>query len=626
MRVFRYWLAIAALSLSASAAVAAGNTQIPLEHIAALPDFAAPMLSPDGNWVAARMVDRGESVVVVQPFKNKQAADVPPAILRFGDKQVAWYDWANFERLMVGVRVTVQGYKRKHNRTRIFSVKRDGTDIIPIQIGEVQNKGISRGSAVLNAAIINWLDNDPDHVLAILSIEGGEWDEPRVHKVNVNTGDRKLIQRNKKGFYMWVADSAGDLRVGARHKINLGRADIETFYREKDSDDWQQLQTSDYFSDDRIIPYRFDDDNPDILIMTTREFSRDAQRINEVSGLYRYDLKQKKILGEYVNPQQRSLLDTVRGAFPDDHIELVSYSRDYSRSFFRIYSDVRSPEFYLLDTTERRLDYIAAEYPQLANYQLAPMQKIAYEARDGLKIPAFITEPLNAAEGPLPTVVMPHGGPWSHDLWGFDNYVQLLANRGYLVLQPQFRGSTGYGIKHEEAGYGQWGKAIQADITDGVQWLIDNGKADPSRICIVGASFGGYAAAMGLVQTPDLYACGVSVNGVLDLELWLDDVLGYSRITRRVFNSRKDIDTTSPIEQIRAIQAPMLIVGSENDTVVPIRHSQRMFKKLRKQQPDSQYLELEGAEHWRTNEKAELATLAAIDDFLARHLSDASIN
>ena len=155
-------------------------------------------------------------------------------------------------------------------------------------------------------------------------------------------------------------------------------------------------------------------------------------------------------------------------------------------------------------------------------------------------------------------VIYPHGGPWAHDEWGFDNYVQFFASRGYAVFQPQFRGSTGHGIHHQEAGYGQWGYAIQDDITDGVSWLIEQGIADPDRICIVGSSFGGYAAAMGVAKTPDLFRCAISINGVLNFKTFMRSQrrLLFSAINRAITKGDGDSEMASPYHMAKDITAP----------------------------------------------------------------------
>jgi len=184
--------------------------------------------------------------------------------------------------------------------------------------------------------------------------------------------------------------------------------------------------------------------------------------------------------------------------------EVVYYRRNDDKVIFEFSSDTQPSLYLYLDAKSGVSKNLPSPYPQLQGHTFSKMQEVSYEARDGLTIPAFLTVPHDKEQKNLPTIIYPHGGPWSHDEWGFDARVQFFADRGYAVLQPQFRGSTGYGVAHEEAGYRQWGLAIQDDITDGVKWLIDEGIADPEKICIVGASFGGYAAALGLATTPEL--------------------------------------------------------------------------------------------------------------------------
>ena len=167
-------------------------------------------------------------------------------------------------------------------------------------------------------------------------------------------------------------------------------------------------------------------------------------------------------------------------------------------------------KYFLFDKKSKALTLLAESKPFLEGYTFSNMKEISYKARDGLKIPAYLTLPITKTNTKPPLIVYPHGGPYARDYWRFENYVQFFANRGYAVLQPQFRGSRGFGTEHEEAGYKQWGLAMQDDITDGVHHLIEQGLVDKERICILGGSYGGYASAMGLIKTPDLYKCGVT--------------------------------------------------------------------------------------------------------------------
>ncbi|MEE4184521.1 MAG: alpha/beta fold hydrolase [Gammaproteobacteria bacterium] len=599
-------------------ALSVAQELIPLEYLARLPQFANPQIAPDGKHVAVTINVEGEPFVIVQKIMSPDDREPEPAVpIKADDLQFEWYEWANNERLIFGVRATVAYRGDLRNVIRMASIDRFGKNQAVINM-RPNDWGIYRQYA----EVLHWLPDDPQHILAILDDEPDAWAEPRVHLVDVETGKRRLVEANRKGFFTWVADDDGVVRIGVRHRTDFDNTGVEIYHRATADSDWELLQKIDYFSDERLIPYAFDKADNNILLVSSTHLS-EAARDDEYVEAFRYDLTAGKVIGPYVNLRRKKMLTAVQKQFPDREVELVSISQDESMAFYRVYTDQLPSEYYLLNLEAGRLDYVAAEFPELKDYALAEMESVRYAARDGAEIPAFLTRPVDADElGPRPTVVMPHGGPWAHDSWGFDNYAQFLANRGYVVLQPQFRGSTGYGSAHEVAGYGQWGKLIQDDITDGTQWLIDEGIADPERICIVGTSFGGYAAAMGAAKEPDLYRCAISINGVLDLDMFVesaDDFL-FENINQRMWNSLEEARDYSPYHQVRKIKAPMLLIASERDTVVPKKHSKRMLKALKKNKSVVEYVELPDGEHWRTNETNEITKLRAIESFLARHM------
>jgi dipeptidyl aminopeptidase/acylaminoacyl peptidase len=604
-------------AMAAPTAFATDNNLIPLKQIARLPVFTTPQLSPAGTHVAAIMVLENEQNLVVQQLLAIDKRREKPFAIDLGEYKFDWFDWANNERLLLGVRITDAVAGDQWNFIRIGAIGRDGKNPLVFNV-EANDNGRYRQIAL----VVSKLQNDPDHILAALDDTPNGWGEPQVHKVNVNTGKRTLVERNRRGIYRWVADADGQLRIGIRYSLANGQRKATVLYRETDSDSWQKLQKTDYFDHERLEPYRFDKEDPNILLVTSATLA-DQDQLNEgESTLYRYDLQKREIAGEYENTALREVQDAVENVLADKHVEMVSRDAADNLFLFRVYSDTLSPEYYLLNRSAGKLDYVAAEYPELIDYELAEMQEVSYAARDGLNIPALMTLPVAAKPEKLPFVIYPHGGPWAHDNWGFDNYVQFFANRGYGVFQPQFRGSTGLGVAHEEAGYGQWGYAIQDDISDGVQWLIDEGFADPERICIVGSSFGGYAAAAGLAKTPELYTCGISINGVMDLKQFVDSSRKqfFGNVNKAMWNSRSEAEEASPYHLAKNIRAPLLLIASEDDTVVPSKHSKRMYKKLKRNKQAVQYEVLPGGEHWRTNEKLELQKLALIEEFLARHL------
>jgi dipeptidyl aminopeptidase/acylaminoacyl peptidase len=618
--LYRQLHALLCVQLTTFAPLAlADDNLIPLEAIASLPAFSKPVLSPDGKHVATMMVVDGDSRIIVQELHSGGSYNgSKPAQIGVGEYQFSNYGWANNDRLLIKIRATdsIQGYLL--NIQRLGTIGRDGTD--PLMLPAETN---DNGRYRQHANLVSRLDDDPDHILAALDDNPDGWAEPQVHKVNVYTGKRKLIEGNARGVYRWMADGNGELRIGVRYNMNLGRKRVSVLYRETENARWAELQTTDYFDHERMEPYRFDENDPNILLVTSAALKGDEMLDESAVQLYRYNLTTRQIEGEYTNQLLSDIQEMVEKALPDLDLDLVSRDSEDNLFFFRAYNDTLSPEYFLLNRNAGKFDYVAAEYPDLIKYRLAAMDKISYTARDEMEIPAFLTLPVDTKPEKLPFIIYPHGGPWAHDEWGFDNYVQFFANRGYGVLQPQFRGSTGLGIEHEEAGYGEWGYAIQDDISDGVKWLIDQGIADPDRICIVGASFGGYAAAIGLAKTPELYACGVSVNGVMDLKYFLDGAKNqlFGNLNKATWNSRSEAKEASPYHLAKQVRAPLLLIASERDTVVPAKHSKKMYKRLKSNRQSVQYEVLPDGEHWRTNEALELKKFQLIENFLAQHLA-----
>ena len=327
---------------------------------------------------------------------------------------------------------------------------------------------------------------------------------------------------------------------------------------------------------------------------------------------------------------QADLAEAFRGESP----RMLSWSRDRSRVIVGTQRSDRVPAFYLYDAKAATAKQIASTNPVLDRAKLAPRVPYSYPARDGVEIPGFLTRPLDA-QGATPLVVLPHGGPASLEVGGYDWLAQFLASRGYMVLQPNFRGSAGLGKEWEEAGHGEWGVGVmQHDLTDGVAALVKAGIADPERVCIVGASYGGYAALAGAAFTPGLYRCAAAIAGVADLK----EMLGFER-TRGGFSSPtvaywrqamgvddkgtadEQLEAASPAAHAEMVRAPVLLIHGRDDTVVPIAQSRTMQAALETAGKDVELVELEGEDHWLSGAKTRLETLKALDAFLAEHLA-----
>jgi dipeptidyl aminopeptidase/acylaminoacyl peptidase len=328
--------------------------------------------------------------------------------------------------------------------------------------------------------------------------------------------------------------------------------------------------------------------------------------------------------------EHQRLLDE---SFPGESAYIASWSDDRRLFIVLTESGDRAPAVYLYDANEPSVTQIGTIYAGLAGMQLPLRREYDYTARDGTTIPGYLTRPMNAS-GRTPLVVLPHGGPGSRDYGGFDWIAHFLATRGYTVLQPNFRGSAGFGSDWEEAGFGEWGIGVmQHDITDGVTALIDEELADPERVCIVGASYGGYAALAGAVFTPELYRCAVAIAPVTNLV----DMIGFerSRLGGRSsavsywrdamgggdpggLNDR--LRAASPAAHAERANAPILLVHGRDDSVVPISQSREMENELLAAGKNVELIELDGEDHWLSVAQTRLATLQAVERFLAEHL------
>jgi dipeptidyl aminopeptidase/acylaminoacyl peptidase len=331
----------------------------------------------------------------------------------------------------------------------------------------------------------------------------------------------------------------------------------------------------------------------------------------------------------WLDREAEARFDAVAPAFKDRNVEIVGRSRDAKRVIARVDSLAHPAMYYIVDFTTNKADIVGEEYPKLAGVKLGEVRPITYRSRDGAQIPAYLTLPPDAGTNPLPLVVLAHGGPEARDNNEFDWWSQFLATRGYAVLRPQFRGSTGFGDVFRRAGYRQWGRRMQDDITDGVRAMIEQGVADSRRVCIVGGSYGGYAALAGAAFTPDLYKCAVSVNGISDLPEMLgsvktqngaesDSVAYWRDNIGSPFDKR--VIERSPARAADAIRIPILLMHGVDDTVVPIGQSESMARALEKLNKPFEFIRLPGEDHWLSRAETRLRVLTETERFLREHL------
>lgn len=456
----------------------------------------------------------------------------------------------------------------------------------------------------------------------------------------------------------WALDKGGKLRAVSMLNSEFWNdvTTVTNWYRASDKDEWVKLAEF-AITDDYWIPL-YAPDTPGKLVILSRQ-GRDTY------ALFDYDVRERRqgemLAGHptedivsfegidqaafnyvatggmvpaqvWFDPAWARMQKTVDAQFPN-RINLLS--GDPARCVLILsYGDVDPGTWYFFDVQQRRMVKIGKVRNSVDPAKMHRMEVTSYAARDGLNIPAYLTRP-EKMQGPAPMVVMIHGGPRARDTWSWDAEVQLLASRGYLVFQPQFRGSSGFGRKFEEAGFGQWGKTMQDDITDGVEYVVRQKLADPRRICIVGASYGGFAALWGLVRTPDLYKCGVSFAGVVDIGYMLSDSsdtskskIGRQVIAREVMLSqiadkkmRSELfDPVSPLKHAAEIKVPVLLAHGKEDERVPISHSEKMKEALERNGKQVRLMKFDEEGHGLAYTKHKLEYYTALLEFLDRNI------
>jgi dipeptidyl aminopeptidase/acylaminoacyl peptidase len=331
---------------------------------------------------------------------------------------------------------------------------------------------------------------------------------------------------------------------------------------------------------------------------------------------------------EFLDPADTAAWGKIQRAYKGMNVELASWSSDRSRVIVLVQSPTDGPSYALIDFKTRRADPLGGLYQELAPADISPVQAIRYRAKDGLEISGYLTTPNGRTVKDLPLVVLAHGGPAARDEPGFDWWSQALASRGYAVLRANFRGSEGYGVAHGVAGYGQWGRKMQTDLSDGVRDLVRQGLVDPKRVCIIGASYGGYAALAGAAFDPGVYRCAASVAGPADLHRMVAWTKAHNGVAAQRYWTRfmgaddpqdKVLDEISPSDHADRISIPVLLVHGKDDTVVPLEQTRVMEKALRAAGKPVEVVVMPGEDHWLSRGETRLQMLQSVVAFLEKN-------
>ena len=650
MRVPRL-LCVSLLAVAPCAATADLPRRIPVEELFSNPVIDSPVISPDGSTMAYLQSQGDLLVVLSRPVGGGQ----PKPLGKFENPAVRphWLLWANDRRLLISAQARSQTSVHVAGRdTRLFGVDVDGRNMAWLGRDWPVFGQLSLPIAEQDR-IVHLTPGDPGAVL--LSYRPPYESSPSVMRMDVATGRVKRVQDAKAGVHAWHADAAGVIRAGegavANHYQLWARATAESDF-ELVIDFEQFAEDGPHFAGFHADPGKFYVYAPHEDRMAIFEFdliSRQVGRLAfahpvvDVDGIERDAGPGERAIGvsfvvdrpsihffeESDEREHLALGDALQSefGFPVSH-RVVSETADGNRRVLSVSSERQPPVYYLHDRRTRQLVRLVEQHPAVRPADLATTRRVDYVARDGLAIPAYLTLPTGIEPKRLPTIALVHGGPWSRDVIDRDPEVQLLANRGYAVLQMNFRGSSGFGRAHLQAGYREWGRKIQDDITDGVEWLIEQGIADRDRVGIVGSSYGGYAALVGLVKTPELYRAAVAYAPVTDIELlisddrWYDwDYQWHETMIGGERGDKSRLQESSPLRRVAEIRVPVLIGHGTDDQRVHVRQSQRMAAALKAAGKDYEYLEFPDEIHGFLVEANRIRWYGALIGFLDRNLA-----
>lgn len=576
------------------AAGTSGAPKIPVADFAALPELKKPNLSPDGHWIAARKSAGGKTMLVVLDADHPEA---PGKTIGLGKSDPASVSWAGNHRLLLTVwgHEDIMGFRIPFLRLLAVDLQTGAAIIL-----DKRSQGLFAGDV---------LYTDPAGAWALVASQDDAESYPSVKRVDLATGNATVVEKAHDRVWDWYADDKGVVRAGVAYD---GRR-WTVWYRDKPEEKLHAISGKFEKNEDSAVD-RFIFRGNTSWIMTNERTGR--------FGLYRYDPKTGAIgealfenpevdvddvmydraTGEikavryeddryrmqWLDPEMKQLQSKLDEALPNAVNLVTDWSDDKNKILVFLAGGSDPGRYFLLDRATRQMHPVVDPYPRIDPAALADVKPIQYRARDGLMLHGYLTLPRGRAAKGLPLILMPHGGPFERDHWEYDPIVQFLANRGYAVLQPEYRGSTGYGKDFVEKGYGQWGRKMQDDLNDGVDWLASTGQIDAKRVCIVGASYGGYAAMWGAVRDGSRYRCAASLAGVSDVQALLKydrklfSATRYYREwrTRVAGDEQTDLRTVSPLAYVQQIRIPMLIGHGEQDERVPVRQSHQMVDAL----------------------------------------------
>ena len=604
--------------------------QIPLEDFFKNPEKSSYQISPDGGFYSFMAPYKNRMNIFIQKIGDSSATQ-----LTFEEaRDIAGYFWPNNEQIVF---LKDEGGDENFH---LFGVNIDGSN--PISFTDFDG---------VRAQIIDDLPDQKDFVVIGLNKRNKQVFDP--YRLNLKTGETSMLAENPGNIQGWMFDHDGKLRIATAIVDGVNQSIL---YRENEEDEFKTIITTNF--KEGFNPQFFTFDNKNII--GSSNLGRDKYVIvefdpitaKEVRVLYAndnydvngvgYSRKRKVITAayfeswkserHYFDSTSKAIFEKIQKQLSGYEIGITAINKDENIIILRTYSDKSLGSYYIYNSDDDKMEKIVEVSPWIDENEMSNQLPIDYQSRDGLKINGYLTLPkgynMENAKN-LPVVINPHGGPWARDSWGFNPEIQFLANRGYAVLQMNFRGSTGYGRKFFEASFKKWGREMQDDITDGTQWLIDKGIADSARIAIYGGSYGGYATLMGLVKEPQMYAAGVDYVGVSNMFTFMKTIPPYwepmlEMMYEMVGDVEKDsamLREVSPVFHVDKIKAPLFIAQGKNDPRVNVDESDQMVKAMKDKGIKVEYLVKNNEGHGFRNEENKFDFYRAMEKFLNKQLS-----
>jgi dipeptidyl aminopeptidase/acylaminoacyl peptidase len=638
-----FWAAVLAaatlcLGLAAPSA-AAPPPPPPLAAYGALPAISRVTLSDDGSRLAFVGVAGENRKLVMQTVEGQVLA-----VLDLGKSEIDDLIWAGNEDIIIVTSQTKALPEIGWPKTRFSSAQ--AFSLTKKRVANLSGRIPDSFGMIFSGVVVRQINGKYYAFFRVASNVG----TPRylLAKVAISDVIATTTEWATLDNHGWLVD--GDGVAGARSRYNSEGGGWGAAMR-RGKTGWPELMTVNAKLD-RPALVAFSPDGSAIVVKVTTEKGDEYVQVSAdgtsspalpddraYEGIL-VDASNSRLMGAYwrdqsynymfFDPVAKTAWEKVMKTFKGQRVSLLSWTPGWQKLAVHVEGPENSGMYYLVDLAARRADIIGDSYPLVTPDQVAEVRPYTYKAADGREIQGYLTLPRGRDPRSLPLVVMPHGGPESHDTLSFDWWAQALASRGYAVLQPNFRGSTGYSLEHLEAGYGEWGRKMQTDLSDGVRALARDGLIDPKRVCIAGWSYGGYAALAGPTIDPGVYRCAVSMAGVSDLGRmlkWEEDQAGEKSMTTRYWQrfmgasgpGDSALAAISPALQASKAEAPILLMHGKDDTVVPYMQSVIMQDALKAAGKPVQLITFEGQDHDLTLTSTRLQMLEATVDFLLRH-------